>query len=86
MLRGQQCFQPMALRLPFLRAEIGENLRDAAPSDIFDERAPLLVRCLPALSVEPVRQFDGRKVIARLLLQRAGSEPILSGDSVVPRV
>ena len=55
LLRREQCLQPVALGLPFLRAEVGEDLRDATPADIFDQRAPFLIRCLPAFPVELLR-------------------------------
>jgi hypothetical protein len=64
----------------------GKHLGNAAPPDIPDQDALLVVGCLPAFSVESVDKLDRREVVPTFLFQRTAAERILWSDAIIVRV
>ena len=85
-LIAEECLQPLPLRLPVGSFMPREDLRNAAPANVFDQHSLLLVGRRPPFSVEFVDQFNRRKVVAAFLLERTLTHPVLRTDAVVTRV
>jgi hypothetical protein len=60
-----------------------ENLREAAPTDVTDQRGFFLVRGNPVLGLEFANQPDGREVGTAFILERTFADAIGLGDAII---
>jgi hypothetical protein len=85
-IRREQLSKALPFRIPFAQSVAGEHLRNAAPPNISDEGALLVVSGFLAFRVESVDKLDGREVVPAFLFQRTVAKRILWPNAIIVRV
>ena len=82
----EQAGQCLTFLAPIVGRDSREDLGDAAPADIADERSLLLNRCIALLRLDPVEGFNRGDVLPKFLLEGPAPDFIRGRDSIIADV
>ena len=82
----EQAGQCLTFMAPIVGRDSREDLGDAAPADIADERALLLNRCIALLRLDPVEGFNRGDVLPKFLLEGTAPNFIRRRDPIIANV
>jgi hypothetical protein len=79
---SEQFLQPAALNRPFFIERV-KNLRQTTPTGVPDEFAFFFDGSGAGFTFEVFKKFNGRKIVAAFLFERAGPDFVRFGDAVI---